>query len=276
MWNRKNYLQHHGILGQKWGIRRYQNEDGTLTPEGRERYGDLSDMTNAGDEDSDYIIRGRNIARRSATDLLTDDNKDKKYTYVYDLTNDDDNRFYSQFGSKVTHYELDDPTAIAGKKALGHFFMEKMLNITDENDLDALDTIYSEGARRLGSSYVEDLFTLPYHPEQHKEALEDAGAYMISRLLSSERREAHDEKMKRRGLRDYGTAANDIGRSILDDLERNGYGGMRDYNDYGSSASVKTPTLIFDPSRRLKKVHAWRESDEERGVRSYSGHYHHG
>ena len=35
-----NYLQHHGIKGQKWGIRRYQNEDGTLTPVGKERYGD--------------------------------------------------------------------------------------------------------------------------------------------------------------------------------------------------------------------------------------------
>ena len=33
-------LFHHGIKGQKWGIRRYQNLDGTLTAEGRERYGD--------------------------------------------------------------------------------------------------------------------------------------------------------------------------------------------------------------------------------------------
>lgn len=32
-------LIHHGIKDQKWGIRRYQHEDGSLTPEGRERYG---------------------------------------------------------------------------------------------------------------------------------------------------------------------------------------------------------------------------------------------
>lgn len=32
-------LYHHGIKGQKWGLRRYQYEDGTLTPEGKKRYG---------------------------------------------------------------------------------------------------------------------------------------------------------------------------------------------------------------------------------------------
>ena len=34
-----NELYHHGILGQKWGVRRYQNSDGSLTKEGKERYG---------------------------------------------------------------------------------------------------------------------------------------------------------------------------------------------------------------------------------------------
>ena len=31
-------LMHYGIKGQKWGIRRYQNKDGTLTPAGRKKY----------------------------------------------------------------------------------------------------------------------------------------------------------------------------------------------------------------------------------------------
>ena len=31
-------LQHHGILGMKWGVRRYQNEDGSLTEAGKKKY----------------------------------------------------------------------------------------------------------------------------------------------------------------------------------------------------------------------------------------------
>lgn len=33
-----NSIYHHGVKGQKWGVRRYQNEDGSLTPQGMARY----------------------------------------------------------------------------------------------------------------------------------------------------------------------------------------------------------------------------------------------
>ena len=44
-----NELYHHGVKGQKWGVRRYQNPDGTLTPEGKRKYyNDDGSQTRAG------------------------------------------------------------------------------------------------------------------------------------------------------------------------------------------------------------------------------------
>lgn len=34
----QTFIAHHGIKGQKWGVRRFQNEDGSLTKAGKERY----------------------------------------------------------------------------------------------------------------------------------------------------------------------------------------------------------------------------------------------
>lgn len=34
------FLEHHGVKGMKWGVRRYQNSDGSLTSAGKKRAGD--------------------------------------------------------------------------------------------------------------------------------------------------------------------------------------------------------------------------------------------
>ena len=39
----ENGIYHSGVKGMKWGVRRYQNKDGSLTPAGKKRYSNWSD-----------------------------------------------------------------------------------------------------------------------------------------------------------------------------------------------------------------------------------------
>lgn len=54
----KDELYHHGVKGQKWGQRNYQNEDGSLTAAGRQRYGYGQNLTNAARTVANTLTQG--------------------------------------------------------------------------------------------------------------------------------------------------------------------------------------------------------------------------
>ena len=63
----KNELYHYGIQGMRWGIRRYQNPDGTLTSAGKARYReDGTKITLANMTDDEYEYNMRQMQREKA------------------------------------------------------------------------------------------------------------------------------------------------------------------------------------------------------------------
>lgn len=54
----QDYIKHHGIKGQRWGVRRYQNEDGSLTNAGEKRYSKSDGNDSNGDKSGEKSKKG--------------------------------------------------------------------------------------------------------------------------------------------------------------------------------------------------------------------------
>lgn len=80
-----NYLAHYGIKGMHWGIRRYQNEDGTLTETGKKHYSKdyLDDAKlKAQHEYNKKVVSAK--AKKSSGQISKEEYKDLKKTYKND------------------------------------------------------------------------------------------------------------------------------------------------------------------------------------------------
>lgn len=102
MWRYNSELYHWGIKGMKWGVRRYQNKDGTLTPLGKKRYNESVDYVKNKHSASSY----RNSAQMYENERKASEKmgykKWAKNNYLDDLTDSDKKSEFKSYMSELS------------------------------------------------------------------------------------------------------------------------------------------------------------------------------
>lgn len=144
------HLEHHGIKGQKWGVRKYQNTDGSLTPEGRKRYGVLG-STKA------YIKkRQKNVdafykESKNLGDDKTREQMTKKEREIYDKADAAYRRRQKQAGEQ---YRQDLKRGVSdkvsrAKKAVGDARQSRLEKQAKRGEMFSWDQIRNTGTRAV-------------------------------------------------------------------------------------------------------------------------------
>ena len=109
----EEYLSHHGILGQKWGVRRYQNKDGSLTSEGRKRRG-LSDkkerksLSKKIGENREQKKAEAEAERHEKLKRTVRDHPEKLYKHRYEFSDEEIAKLVTDIGTDTKLKEIRD------------------------------------------------------------------------------------------------------------------------------------------------------------------------
>ena len=147
----ENALQHWGIKGMKWGVRRYQNKDGTLTALGRKREREMNDKLKSANKELKALraendsLKKQTTAQSRRTSEMSDDEirqrinrlqLEKQYAEIYNQVHPNTDKPHpgKVFAKKILSEAVVPSLVNVGKSAIEKS-LKKALGLEDKPDV---------------------------------------------------------------------------------------------------------------------------------------------
>lgn len=194
--NETNSLKHHGILGMKWGVRRYQNKDGSLTPAGKRKAAKMKDEytkltgkrlirkptpknTANTDQNGKENVNRKSIKNMSDTEVQKRIDRLQKEKQLMGLQSETASKG-EKFVSTVTKQVIVPAAVDAGKRVLTDWFVKggsELLGLNAKDTKDAFEELQKEAkTSRLKRQMEEDKDWFAKRKQQEEKTAEKVKA----------------------------------------------------------------------------------------------------
>lgn len=250
-YTREGELYHHGIKGQKWGVRRFQNKDGSLTPAGKKRYDEYGMRYGIKAEydkskmDEDVILKKGTHIQNISSDSARDVSKDRPIYGAH--TKHDKDAYGGRFAKAV-----DTRYGIAIKNDL--VLLKDVKVASQKQAVETFMEMYKKDpkgvAESIGRAHAEMYILQNNMPSTYRE--------MVASRITNAYMEKGENWVKSKGYVVFNESMVSVKESearnkYYDLLIKKGYGAIRDINDI-NDGYADDPVIFINAKSTMKNV----------------------